>query len=125
MILLLDTHTFLWWLTHPETLSQTSRAAIEDPENQVFVSVFSLWEIAIKRTLGKLEAPIDLEHDVELVGFTNLGLHPSHIHASESLPFHHRDPFDRMLIAQAMVEHATLISRDDQFGQYDVPVFKA
>ena len=98
--LLLDTHSFLWWLTDPELLSTEASGAIGDPDNRVLVSITSLWEIAIKRVIGKLKAPIDLQNDVVRIGFELLPLSVVHIVSTESLPLFHRDPFDRMLIAQ-------------------------
>lgn len=121
MKLLLDTHTFLWWLSSPEQLTQAAATAIADPNNDVLVSLISLWEIAIKRAIGKLQAPIDLEQDVTRAGFQILSLTVTHVMATERLPLHHRDPFDRMLIAQAQLENATLVTRDPQFPPYGVP----
>jgi PIN domain nuclease of toxin-antitoxin system len=84
--LLLDTHTFLWWLSNPGTLSPAAASIIGDPQNRVLVSVVSLWEIAIKRNIGKLTAPIDLQHDVQRAGFELLSLDVNHIVAAEQLP---------------------------------------
>jgi PIN domain nuclease of toxin-antitoxin system len=123
--LLLDTHTFLWWLSAPEKLTQHAAAAIADRANEVQVSVITLWEIAIKRVIGKLQAPIDLKTDVARVGFQLLPLTVDHIAATEQLPLHHRDPFDRMLIAQAQVEGAMLVTRDPQFTPYNLPLILA
>jgi PIN domain nuclease of toxin-antitoxin system len=99
MKLLLDTHTFLWWLSDPKLLSvPAAAAAIGDPQNRVLVSVAVLWEIAIKRVIGKLTAPINLQHDVQRLGFDLLPIEVTHVEQTEQLPLHHRDPFDRMLI---------------------------
>ena len=98
---------------------------IADVGNQVFVSVVSLWEIAIKRAIGKLHAPIDLQLDVARAGFELFPITVNHIVATERLPRHHRDPFDRMRIAQAMEEQATLVTRDPQFPPYGVPLLTA
>lgn len=114
---LLDTHTFLWWLSSPNQLTQPAATAIADPANEVQVSVITLWEIAIKRAIGKLQAPIDLQSDVARAGFQLLPLTVAHIVATEQLPLHHRDPFDRMLIAQAQLEGATLVTRDPHFDR--------
>lgn len=125
MTLLLDTHTFLWWLSDPGLLSPAATAAISDPQNRVLVSVAVLWEIAIKRAIGKLTAPIDLETDVARAGFELLPLEVRHIVATEQLPLHHRDPFDRMLIAQALVESATLVTRDPNMSRYQASLMTA
>lgn len=125
MTLLLDTHTFLWWLSKPGELSARAAQALGDPQNRVLVSILVLWEIAIKRSIGKLTAPIDLEHDVAKCGFELLPISIAHVLLAEQLPMHHRDPFDRMLIAQAIHEQAQLVSRDDHFPKYGVSVIKA
>ena len=125
MKLLLDTHTFLWWLSSPNLLSQSAKLAIADPANEVCVSVITLWEIAIKRAIGKLQAPVDLQSDVARVGFQLLSLTVNHVVATERLPMYHRDPFDRMLIAQAQLEGATLVTRDPLISQYGVPLIVA
>jgi len=125
MKLLLDTHTFLWWLSAPHQLSPSAAAVIGDRDNEVLVSVVTLWEIAIKRVIGKLQAPVDLQVDVERAGFQLLPLKVAHIVATELLPLHHRDPFDRVLIAQSQTESATLITRDPQFPAYGVPLIFA
>lgn len=120
MTLLLDTHTFLWWLSNPASLSLDARVAIEDPANQVLVSTVVLWEIAIKRTIGKLSANLNLETAIQDAGFIDLPISVAHIAATEKLPLHHRDPFDRMLVAQAIVENATLVTRDPLIPQYGI-----
>ncbi len=125
MRLLLDTHTFLWWLSSPSQLTPLANSAIANPANEIQVSVISLWEIAIKRVIGKLQAPIDLRTDVTQAGFLLLPLTVDHIVATEQLPLHHRDPFDRILIAQAQLEGATLVSRDPHFPLYGVSMILA
>jgi PIN domain nuclease of toxin-antitoxin system len=125
MKLLLDTHAFLWWLSDPKLLATPAAAAIADPQNQVLISVAVLWEIAIKRAIGKLIAPIDFGQDVARAGFSLLPIEVSHVEKTEQLAVHHRDPFDRMLIAQAMVEGATIISRDPAFSAYPVALIVA
>ncbi len=125
MKLLLDTHTFLWWLSSPNQLTQPAAVAIADRANEVQVSVVTLLEIAIKRAIGKLQAPIDLQADVARAGFQLLALTVDHIVATEQLPLHHRDPFDRMLIAQAQLEGCTLVTRDPQFPPYNLPLILA
>lgn len=111
MTLLLDTHVVLWWLDDPALLSEDARDAIADPVNDVFVSAVVAWEIAIKRGLGTVTAPPDFETAIRASGFRELPVTVAHAFATESLPLHHRDPFDRMLIAQAIVEAATIVSR--------------
>ena len=125
MKLLLDTHVFLWWLSDPKLLTSAAANAIADPNNRVLISVAVLWEIAIKRAIGKLNAPIDLQQDVGRAGFDLLPIEVIHVEKTEQLPQHHRDPFDRMLVAQAMVEGATLVTRDPNISLYGVPVLPA
>ncbi len=123
--LLLDTHTFLWWLSDPNQMTSAATDAIAEPNNRVYVSVISLWEIALKRAIGKLVAPIDITKDVAGAGFELLPLKVEHIVKSETLPLHHRDPFDRMLVAQAAVEGATIVSRDSNMSLYTSPLIIA
>ncbi|MFA5551077.1 MAG: type II toxin-antitoxin system VapC family toxin [Trueperaceae bacterium] len=125
MNLLLDTHVLLWVLTDERSISKAARSAIEHPGNQVFVSAATAWEIAIKRGLGKLRAPQDYLESLELYRFTPLDISSEHALAVEHLPKHHNDPFDRLLIAQALTESLTLVTRDDQFGAYEVGIIKA
>lgn len=120
MKLLLDTHAVLWWLADAE-LSETAREAIADPDHLIAVSSASVWEVAIKRALGKLEAPDGLVDVLTDSGFEPLPILQAHAEAVGSLPAHHRDPFDRMLIAQARIEDLTIVSRDATFDRYDVP----
>ena len=125
MKLLLDTHVVLWWLEDPLLLSMAARQAIADPTNEVLVSAATCWEIAIKRGLGKLTAPADLRGALLSCGFTELDVTTAHALATESLTRHHRAPFDRMLIAQALVEGATLVSRDSYVVAYGIPTITA
>ena len=125
MKLLLDTHTFLWWLSDPSRLSSGASSAVGDTRNRVFISVVVLWEIAIKRSIGKLTAKLDIERVVGDSGFELLKIEVTHIAASERLPFHHRDPFDRLLVAQSIVENATLVTRDPDLLRYGAPVLIA
>lgn len=117
---LLDTHALLWWLTGDSRLSERAREVIS--REGAAVSVVSLWEITIKRALGKLEADVEViaERVSGTDGFEWLDLRPPHVLELVSLPLHHGDPFDRMLIAQARAESATLVSRDAAFGRYEV-----
>lgn len=122
MKLLLDTHTFLWFIMGDPNLSDTARALIEDQLNEKFVSVATLWELAIKVSIGKLalSAPFDTLIPQQLLGngFELLNLEIPHAAALINLPFHHRDPFDRLLIAQSMVEHMQIVSVDLAFDSY-------
>ncbi len=124
MRLLLDTHALLWWLAD-EGLTADARAAIAAGHNQVLVSAASAWEIAIKRALGRLSAPEDLLDQLAASGFDHLPIALRHALAVSDLPAHHRDPFDRMLIAQAMVEGLTVVTRDRRFSAYPVAVLPA
>ena len=122
---LLDTHVVLWALAEPEKLARPARTALEDSQNEVFVSVVSGWEIAIKRALGKLEAPDELEAAIRMQGFEPLLMTFHHAAQAGSLPPHHRDPFDRMLIAQAQVEGLALVTRDSDIPRYGVRTLAA
>ena len=124
MRLLLDTNALLWWLAD-EGLAAQARDAIADPENLVVVSAVSAWEISIKKALGKLAAPDDLEHQVQVGGFTPLPITIAHGVAAGKLARHHDDPFDRMLIAQALAEGLTVVTRDKRFSDYSVTLLSA
>ena len=123
--LLLDTHAVLWALAEPAKLSRPARTALEDARNEVFVSVVSGWEIAIERALGKLEAPDDLEAAIGMQGFEPLLLTFHHAAQAGGLPPHHRDPFDRMLIAQAPAEGLILVTRDSNIPLYGLRTLAA
>ncbi len=125
MNLLLDTHALLWWLADDPTLSGEARAAIANPQHEVFVSAATAWEIAIKSELGKLDAPGNLNEELDVNRFRALPISVDHALAAGRLPKHHRDPFDRMLIAQAQHEGLTVVTRDRMFGQYGVDTVKA
>lgn len=123
MNLLLDTHAFLWAVDDNPNLSAIARKAIEDGENVVFVSAATAWEIAIKRAIGKLRAPKeDYLEELRLHRFTPLSITTEHALMVENLPFHHRDPFDRMLIAQAQQENLSIVTRDSHMKAYDVRI---
>ncbi len=124
MRLLLDIHPFLWWMADRD-LASDARAAIADPTNDVFVSAATAWEISIKRALGKLRAPDDLTAQLETNAFKPLPISVDHAIAAGSLPRHHDDPFDRMLIAQALLEQLTVVTRDPRFAPYDVRLLAA
>ena len=124
MRLLLDAHAFLWFLEGSDRLSSPAQAIIEEPENVVQVSVATLWEIAIKHSLGRLELQRPFEELIpEQLATNGFGLLPvelSHISKVATLPFHHRDPFDRLIIAQALVEDISIVGRDAEFDRYGV-----
>jgi PIN domain nuclease of toxin-antitoxin system len=123
--LLLDTHTLLWWLSNDPGLTQVARAAIARPEADVAVSAVSAWEVSIKAALGKLAAPQDLETQLARHRFSSLAVTVAHALLAGSLPRHHDDPFDRMLVAQARIEGLTLVTRDPRIGLYGVPIIPA
>jgi PIN domain nuclease of toxin-antitoxin system len=119
--LLLDTHALLWWLTDDGQLRGQARDLVEDPGNDVLISMVSLWEIAVKTRVGKLEADIRQILDaVQHEGFTLLDIGMAHLVTLAELPMHHRDPFDHLLIAQAITEDATFISEDRNAVRYPV-----
>lgn len=125
MNLLLDTHVLLWWLRDDPRLGVRARDVIADPGTTVYLSPVVMWEIRIKQAIGKLDVPLDFRAVVDAQGFTELPLTIDHTDALDALPMHHRDPFDRMLIAQARSEGLTLITADDSFRTYEVPVVPA
>ena len=118
--LLLDTHILLWWLGDNSRLSALFREYIADPERPCFVSAATIWEIGIKRAIGKLDAPSRLIGIIEEEGFRGLPMKLIHAEAASMLPLHHHDPFDRMLIAQARLESLTIATVDKRFRDYDV-----
>lgn len=118
MKLLLDTHLLLWWLADSPSLSGQARALISDPENTVFVSAVSHWEIWLKESLGKLGLPPDFEEVLAAESFESLPLTASQARQVALLPWHHRDPFERMLVAQARTEGLTLLTADDAVAAY-------
>lgn len=125
MILLLDAHTLLWWLADDPGLDPAAARSIADPANDVLVSAATIWEIAIKRALGKLRAPDRLVETVREAGFDGLPITGLDAERAGALPQHHRDPFDRLLVAQAARLDATLVSRDVAFDPYEVSVLRA
>jgi PIN domain nuclease of toxin-antitoxin system len=120
--LLLDTQSLLALLSSDYRLSPAARDAMERPDARLIVSAVSVWEIAIKRSTGKLRAPEDIVERIEEAGTELLAITARHAHAVAALPFHHRDPFDRLLIAQAQLERCAIVSGDGAFPAYDVPV---
>ena len=123
--LLLDTHAFLWWNADDASLGPTARALIADPLNVVSVSAATAWEIATKRALGKLRAPGDVREWIEANAFSPLPIGVDHAVRSAELPLHHRDPFDRVLVAQAQIEALTLVTGDVEIAKYDVATLDA
>ena len=120
--LLLDTHALIWWVTDSPQLSVRAREAIAQPGLRVVVSAVSGWEISLKQTIGKLRAlptaPAKLAAELTGLGFEMLPVSFEHAVAGGALPLHHRDPFDRLLIAQAQIEGLTVITRDGAFAEY-------
>jgi len=122
--ILLDSHVALWWLDGSAALGPQSRELIEHADDAVF-SVVTPWELGIKRALGKLTMPDGLADELETGGFRSLSISTQHAERAPILPAHHRDPFDRMLVAQAQLEALTLVTADQILGSYDVEVFDA
>lgn len=125
MRLLLDTHALLWALAEPERLGPTARDLITDPAQEVFVSAVSIWEIEIKREAGRLEAPTDLLREVADADFQPLPITLEHACVAGRLPRHHGDPFDRLLIGQAIAESLTIVTVDGVFPRYSAKLLAA
>lgn len=125
MRLLLDTHTLIWWLAGSDQLAPPAVDALGDPATTAVVSAATFWEIEIKRALGKLDSPADAIGQAAASGFHQLSMTAEHAVAAGRLPRHHDDPFDRMLIAQALSEGLTVVTRDRRFARYDVQVLAA
>jgi PIN domain nuclease of toxin-antitoxin system len=125
VILLLDANALLWWLADDPTLSRPARRSIADPGNDVLVSAACVWEIEIKRAIGKLTAPDGVAAAVESAGFIGLPITLGDAEDAGRLPPHHRDPFDRMLIAQAVRLDAVIVTRDTVFAAYGVETLSA
>ncbi len=126
MNLLLDTHALIWFLENDARLSRQARLAIEDLTNRTYVSDATAWEMGIKVSSGKLELPVPYGElfpvKIENLGFHILPIQHRHLHLMITLPHHHRDPFDRLLIAQALADRMILISHDSRFPAYGVPL---
>jgi PIN domain nuclease of toxin-antitoxin system len=123
--LLLDTHVLLWWLSDDPQLGQTTRQVIADPRNDVYISAASTWEISIKRSLGKLSAPEDMDSIIDNEGFDKLPISLFHGDQAGMLPGHHKDPFDRMLIAQAQSEGLVVVTNDEKIIRYGIRIMDA
>ncbi|HXN33862.1 MAG TPA: type II toxin-antitoxin system VapC family toxin [Polyangiaceae bacterium] len=122
MKLMLDTHALIWALERSPRLSKTARRAVEDMGNEVLVSAVSAWEIAIKKSLGRLKVPDDLLQATDEAGFLRRSLGFAEASRLETLPRHHGDPFDRMLIAHAMEEGASIVTRAPEIAKYRVQI---
>ena len=124
MRLLLDTHTFLWFILDEPQLSPTARSLIGDPDNEINVSPATYWEIAIKIRLDKYKLPepfqVFMEQQIAVNRFDILHIEARHVAPITTLPFHHKDPFDRLLVAQAMVEQIPLVSNDSVLDAYPI-----
>lgn len=120
MNLLLDTHIILWWLSNDPSLSENHRKMISDSNNVCFISAASIWEISIKTALGKLVIPCNYIDELRSEGFKELSITWRHSRLIRDLSLYHRDPFDRMLIAQAKLENFTLLTVDEAVLQYDI-----
>lgn len=125
MRLLLDSNALLWWLDHDAPLDLDVRAKVDDVANQVAVSAATVWELGIKAANGRLKVPSNLLELLDAQEVDILDVTALHGAAAAALPLHHRDPFDRMLIAQAKVENLTIVTRDRRFAEYDVTVWPA
>lgn len=125
MILMVDARSFLWWASNDAELQPGARAAISDPANDVIVSAATVWELETKRARGKLTAPPDLLEVIDLEGFSCLPVSGTDAIVAARLPPHHRDPFDRMLVAQALRLGAIVVTRDHALGAYEVEILTA
>lgn len=129
MKLLLDTHVVLWAATEPDRLTEEAHEALADGNNEALVSVVTTWEIAIKQSLGKLDLPAPAERWLPVVlrrtGFDAAELDLESALRVRALPWHHRDPFDRLLVAQAFEQGLTLVSHDEAFEHYGIPLIRA
>ena len=119
---LLDTQIFLWWLNDDRKLKKSLHQVIEDSNNSVYVSVVNAWEMSIKKKIGKLRLKAALRTCFEKYNFEILNINLSHILILDNLPLHHRDPFDRLLIAQANAEKLTLLTADNKMKKYNVKI---
>ena len=123
--ILLDTHALIWWLDGDNKLGLNAIEQISNPENDIYVSAATVWEMSIKQQMGKLVAPEDIESKVEQAGFSALPITLFHGQQAGKLPLHHKDPFDRMLIAQAQAEGLQIITQDKKFSSYGINIIDA
>jgi PIN domain nuclease of toxin-antitoxin system len=124
MKFLLDTHTFIWYVTNNQKLSLTAQQLINDGNNEILLSIVSIWEIAIKHSIGKLsfELPFEIfiSQQLSVNNFDLLNIRVNHLNIVANLPLHHRDPFDRLIIAQALVEQIPVVGTDEVFDSYPI-----
>ena len=124
MKLILDTHTALWWINEYEKLSPKVKVMLLNDENTLYISIVSAWEIAIKASIGKLpefNGGVKAFFDkIEEIPISMISVTPSHVEEVENLPFHHRDPFDRLIVATAKTENMTILTADENIYKYDV-----
>lgn len=120
---LLDTHILLWWLSNDSKLDKSIKDLIANPTNNIAISVASIWEIVIKKTVGKLKAPDNLQEVIHASSFDLLDINIDHILCLDGLETIHNDPFDRILIAQSMVENLTIITNDAIIPKYNISIF--
>ncbi len=125
MQLLLDTHVLLWWLDGGDSLTTEARDAVAEPSNTVLLSAVVVWECRIKQALGKLVIPAEFADALEQQGFAELPVRTRHAHRVASLPDVHRDPFDRLLVAQALEENLMIVTRDASIAQYPARTLRA
>ncbi|MDR3712969.1 MAG: type II toxin-antitoxin system VapC family toxin [Puia sp.] len=121
MQLLLDTHTFIWFISGDQALPQRALSAIKDTDNKCYISIASIWEIALKSSLKKLELKSDFDNIIDFLAENDIEILPinfAHLQRVITLEFHHRDPFDRIIIAQGLVENLTIITKDENFPSY-------
>ncbi len=123
--ILLDTHTLLWWLNGDKKLGNKAKKLIIDARNEVFVSAATPWEISIKSQKGLLSAPDNIADIIDEEGFTALPIHLSHAEQAGKLVMHHKDPFDRLLIAQAQIESLSILTADSEIFKYDITCISA
>lgn len=122
---LLDTHVLLWRLAGSAKLGTNATALLDDPRNDIFVSAAAVWEISIKRALGKLDAPSDVISAIDDAGFKELPIRAFHAQQAGNLPAHHNDPFDRIMVAQAQIEGLELMTQDAKLPAYGIKLIPA
>lgn len=125
MRILLDTHVAFWWFNDVDRVEHDARVAIQDSSNDVWMSAASVWEVGIKRAVGRLEIPTPLDEAARETGVMELAVTWAHARTAAELPLLHGDPFDRMLVAQAQLEELVLLTRDPLVRQYDVATMPA
>ena len=121
---LLDTHALLWWLADTQQLRPSAREAIRDPSRVVYFSAVNIWEIVVKTALGKLTVPDNFARVLDEQPFERLPMSVDHAFKVAELPTHHRDPFDRLLIAQCLVEGLALVTHDGDIAKYEIPLVR-